>query len=121
LKKDILQHYKFPKIFIRRTKKAYNSIISPGILDLAIHSKPFSYQAMCIKTKRAGLPYHAEYCRQIFGTYLRDQGIEAEIVNILQGRISPDVFLRHYYRPNFKNKMDKVRACLGKLGREIEV
>jgi intergrase/recombinase len=119
LKGDMLQHYKYPKTFIRRTKKAYISIVTPDILKLANNNKSLSYQAMRIKTKRAGLPYHAEYCRQIFSTYLRDQGIEAEIVNILQGRIPPDVFLRHYYRPNFKKKIVKVKACLGKLYNEI--
>jgi hypothetical protein len=120
LKDGMLQHYKYPKTFIRRTKKAYISIVTPNILKLASNSKTFSYQAMCIKTKRAGLPYHAEYCRQIFGTYLRDYGIEAEIVNLLQGRIPPDVFLRHYYRPNFKKKIKKVRMCLSKLEKEIQ-
>ena len=120
LKNGVLQHYKYPKVFIRRTKKAYVSIVTDDILKLALNTKSFSYQAMCIKTKRVGLPYHAEYCRQIFGTYLRDYGIEAEIVNLLQGRIPPDVFLRHYYRPNFKSKIDKVKGILTKLSMEIE-
>jgi hypothetical protein len=88
-------------------------------LHQALNAKVFSYQAMCLKMKRAGLPYHAEYRRQIFGTYLRDHGIEAEIVNILQGRIPPDVFLRHYYRPNFKSKIVKVKVCLDKLSLSI--
>lgn len=116
---ESLKLIKYPKTFIRRTKKAYISIVTDQILDLAIHFKAFSYQAMGIKTKRAGLPYHAEYCRQVFGTYLRDNGIEAEIVNLLQGRIPPDVFLRHYYRPNFKKEIAKVGDRLNKLRIEI--
>jgi len=40
------------------------------------------------------------YCRKIFATYLRNRGIESEIIDLLQGRIPQSVFLRHYYRPN---------------------
>ena len=33
------------------------------------------------------------YCRKIFGIHLRYCGIESEMVNLLEGRISPEIFL----------------------------
>ena len=42
------------------------------------------------------------YGRKIFATYLRNKGIEPEIIDLLQGRIPQSVFLRHYYRPNIE-------------------
>jgi intergrase/recombinase len=40
------------------------------------------------------------YCRKIFATYLRNQGIEPETIDLLQGRIPKSVFDRHYFRPD---------------------
>jgi intergrase/recombinase len=44
---------------------------------------------------------HLLYCRKIFATYLRLEGVEQEIIDLLQGRIPRNVFVRHYFRPNF--------------------
>ena len=38
------------------------------------------------------------YCRMVFATYLRNKGIELEIIDLLQGRISNSVFVSHDYR-----------------------
>lgn len=53
-----------------------------------------------------------EYCRQIFATKLKQNGIEQKIIDLLQGRLPQNVFLRHYYRPNFKKEIEKVRTIL---------
>ena len=43
------------------------------------------------------------YCRKIFATHLRTNGIEQETIDFLQGRVPRSVFARHYFRPDFKN------------------
>ena len=40
------------------------------------------------------------HCRKVFATYLRNNGIGQEIIDLLQGRISNNVFVNHYYRPD---------------------
>ncbi len=122
VKNGFINHFQYPKIFIRRTKKAFISLANNDILALAdnIGKKEPSYQAIRMKIIRAGLPFHMEYCRQIYATYLRNCGINKEIIDLLQGRIPNDVFLRHYYRPDFKQECEKVRACLEKLHSEIQ-
>ena len=50
--------------------------------------------------KRKGLDMNMYYCRKVFATYLRNEGVESEIIDLLQGRISSSVFVRHHYRPD---------------------
>ena len=91
----ILEHFRFPN-FIRRTKKAYISIINNGISGI-----------------------HMLYCRKIFVTYLRLSGIEPEMVDLLQGRIPRNVFVRHYFRPNFAKENERVSIVLENLYEKI--
>ena len=53
------------------------------------------------------------YCRKIFATYLRNQGVEPEIIDLLQGRIAKSVFVRHYFRPDFN--YGKIKESLNSL------
>lgn len=99
----ILEHYKYPEYFIRRTKNAYISIITEPILNLAKEAKPIGYNALRLRLKRKGLEMHMAYCRKIFATYLRTSGIEQETIDLLQGRIAKTVFARHYFRPDFSS------------------
>jgi hypothetical protein len=98
-----LEHIKFPEIFIRRTKKAYISIATDSILDLAKQSSTCGYNALRLAVKKRGLEMNMAYCRKIFATYLRNKGIEPEIIDLLQGRIPKSVFVRHYFRPEFSH------------------
>jgi intergrase/recombinase len=115
LKKDlmILEHYKFPDIFIRRTKKAYISILTDSILELAKQASNCGYNALRLAVKRKKFDMNMAYCRKIFATYLRTQGIEQETIDLLQGRAPKSVFARHYYRPEFN--YDRIRILLNSL------
>jgi intergrase/recombinase len=61
------------------------------------------------------LPMRMNYCRKIFGTRLHYCGIESEMVNLLEGRISPEIFVRHYWSPNMEQDMDRVRKATDSL------
>jgi hypothetical protein len=52
-------------------------------------------------------------------THLRTQGIEQEIVDLLQGRLPGSVFVRHYCRPNFGEESNRVDTLLTRLYQEI--
>jgi integrase len=112
LKEDsmILEHYKYPQIFIRRTKKAYISIVTDSILDIVKEPPTCSYNALRLAVKKRGLDMNMSYCRKIFATHLRANGIEQEIIDLLQGRTPKSVFVRHYYRPDFN--YDRIRDSL---------
>ena len=113
--KGILEHYKFPNEFIRRTKKVFISVVDKSLIELAKGCPvDVSYNALKLMLKRKGLEMNMYYCRKVFATYLRNEGIESEIIDLLQGRISSSVFVRHYYRPD-SSKFDAIREKLVKL------
>jgi len=116
LRKDLmtLEHFKYPDIFLRRTKKAYVSVITESILELA---KTCGYNALRLAVKRKKLDMNMAFCRKIFATCLRNNGIEQEVINLLQGRTPKSVFARHYYRPDFD--YDKIRDVVNSLHDKI--
>ena len=117
--KGILEHYKFPNEFIRRTKKVFISVVDQPLIELAKNCPlNVSYNALKLMLKRKGLDMNMYYCRKVFATYLRNEGIESEIIDLLQGRISSSVFVRHYYRPD-SSKFVEIRTKLAKLHRLI--
>jgi intergrase/recombinase len=60
-----------------------------------------------------------KYCCKIYASYLRQSGIESEIVDLLQGRVPKTVFARHYFTPSLDYR-GKVLYALDKLQRDIE-
>jgi hypothetical protein len=100
--KSLLEHFKYPEAFIRRTKKCYISIVNDQIMDIAkrAYDKP-SYNALKLLLSRKGLGANMYYCRKVFATHLRNNNINQEIIELLQGRIGKSIFVKHYYRPDF--------------------
>jgi intergrase/recombinase len=111
-----LEHFRYNQ-FIRRTKKAYVSIVSEKILEIARNSGSHSYNAIRLTARRNNVEMRMSYCRKIFATYLRMNGIEPEIIDMLQGRIPKSIFARHYFRPD--SNYDAVRRILNSLIEDI--
>jgi intergrase/recombinase len=123
--KQTLEHFRFPELFIRRTKAAYISLVNEEILDIArnnITISPCNYMKvmyMVVRSKKLKMNMH--YCRKIYSSYLRQYaGIESEIIDLLQGRTPNTVFAKHYFRPNLQEYNKKVLDALTKLKQEIE-
>jgi len=90
----LLEHFRFPHFFIRKTKKEYISIVNESILIIAKNSATLnSYMSLVsgIKTDNPNYDIHTKYCRKIFATNLRNKGIEQEIIDLLKGRIHTKV------------------------------
>jgi intergrase/recombinase len=121
-KKDmVLEHFKYPEIFIRKTKKEYMSIVSPKIVKIAYESKVISYDGMKNAIRKYGVTMNMAYCRKIFATYLRINGIEQEIIDLLQGRVPKSIFVRHYYRPEIIGiQNNRINTILAKLYKILE-
>ena len=109
----ILEHYKYPSIFIRRTKKAYISVVNKTILSLAKQAGDHSYNALRLLIKLKGLDMNMAFCRKIFATHLRNNTIEQENIDLLQGRLPRSVFARHYFRPDFN--YDRIKDLVNSL------
>ncbi len=114
--KKILEHFRYPSIFLRRTKKAFISLVNEDILNY-IEKSPtddLNYDKISLTFERNNQKFYMSYCRKIYATFLRNEGVESELIDLLQGRISNSIFVRHYYRPDI-SKFDEIREKLTKL------
>jgi hypothetical protein len=117
---QILQHYLYPKIFIRRTKAIYISIVNDEIIGIAQKiGNTTTQRGLQVASTRRHLRMKIKYCRKIQASYLRQSGIEPEVINMLQGRVGKDIFLRHYLTPAADFK-DRVLDAVSELQKEIK-
>lgn len=117
---NMLEHYKYAPIFLRRTKNAYISLSTEEILNIGSRQAgKHSYISIRMACEERGVPMKMKYCRSIFATYLRTKGVEQELIDLLQGRVPKSVFARHYFRPDFKKTCKRVRKLILKLHEEI--
>jgi hypothetical protein len=125
--KHTLEHFRFPQLFIRRTKAAYISLVTPEFLDIARNTvTPCKYNKIMhavVRSKRLAVygEMNMHYCRKIFASHLRQSaGIESEIIDLLQGRTPNTVFAKHYFRPNLQQYTKKILDALHDLKLELE-
>jgi len=119
--RQALEHYRFPSIFLRQTKKAYVSFVTPEMLELVGNGSIYrgiTYNDIRIACWSAGIKCNMRFGRKLFASWLRQEGIQPEIVDMLQGRVSPSVLTRHYLVPQSTFKDDVLQA-LEKLQRQL--
>jgi hypothetical protein len=100
----ILENFRYPALFLRKTKKSYLTAFDDTILKIAKNAKMFkSWNAIRHQLERRGIwSVHTKYCRTIFATYLRKCGLEQEVIDIYQGRVSASIFQKNYLKTNIK-------------------
>jgi hypothetical protein len=92
---SVLEHFKY-KIFLRKTKNAYISFISPQLIKEISTSQPVSYNAVHCRFSRRKIKLRLKELRSYHNSYLRKNGVISELVDILSGRVPKSVFCRHY-------------------------
>jgi intergrase/recombinase len=113
----MLEYFKYPEQFLRKTKHAFVSIVDDSIIELAQNTSQRSYNSTRMLLRKQGIEMYMAYCRKIFATYLRNNGIQPEMIDLLQGRVPKSVFMRHYYRPS--DNYDGLRMILNSLKDEL--
>jgi hypothetical protein len=111
----VLEHFRFPDIFARRTKTAYVSVYLPILREYAERSRFKTYDSLRCFLHRKDLGLNINYCRKIFATYLRKHNVDPEIIDLLQGRIPKSVFAKHYYRPEISVEFRRVKEILSRM------
>jgi hypothetical protein len=118
-KNQVLRHYIRPETFIRRSKAVFISLADDQIIGIAQQvGKAPTYNALKMVCRRRKLSMRLKYCRKIYASWLRQSGIESEIVDMLQGRVPKTVFARHYFTPSLDYRV-KVLEALHRLRKEI--
>ena len=120
-KTETLQHFHFPDIFLRTTKKAYISYLSRDdyVRIASLGSKSPSWNAIRLACRRRSIGMDMRLCRKIFASHLSACGIQSEVIDMVQGRVSKSVFARNYLTPNNSLRL-KVLDSVDKLQREID-
>jgi hypothetical protein len=117
--RQALEYFRFPDIFLRETKKLYVSFVRDDILDIVkgIQKAP-SRNAIGKACQRRGIKTEMHLTRKLFASWLRKEGVQAEVVELLSGRVPPNILTRHYMVPTPSFKGD-VLAAIEKLKEKI--
>jgi intergrase/recombinase len=96
--KQILEHFKFKEIFLRRTKKAFVSFVSEGLIDKIARQKRLTVNLLRLRVKRQGYRMRFGDVRELHATVSTRHLSQPEI-DFLHGRVSTNVFMRNYFNP----------------------
>ncbi|MEM3786688.1 MAG: integrase [Nitrososphaeria archaeon] len=116
---NCLMHFKYPKDFIRKTKNCFISFLPKSLIMEIANSKPVSYEAIRKKLRRNNMKIRINELRDLYGTYLLQHGILEVEINLLQGRIPPSIFVKHYWSPKLSEFKDRVFKALIELEQTI--
>jgi hypothetical protein len=116
---QMLQHYRFPALFIRRTKAVYISVVDDSIVAVAQNiRKMHTLEGLKMAIRHSSQFMRLKYCRKIYASWLHKSGISSDLIDMLQGRIGKNIFLKHYLVPESFYKA-KVLDAVEKLQKEL--
>jgi intergrase/recombinase len=107
-----LQHFKFPKLFIRGTKNAYITFMTEDLLNEIAHSQPLTYTQIRKRLERVHIKMRCNELRDLFGTTLVNNGVLEMEQNLVCGRIPVSIFIRHYWSPRLKELGNRIFKAL---------
>ena len=110
-----LEHYKYPKLFLRRTKKSYISFVPQSLVERICQSLPVNYNRLQCYLKRAGVPLQLKQLRSYHNSTLYKAGVQGELIDILAGRVPKSVFVRHYLNVNLQQLSGQILAIESEL------
>jgi intergrase/recombinase len=110
-----LEHFRYPKLFLRNSKNCYVSCVPKSLLDEISNSAKVSYVAIDKRLNRNNLPMKIKQLRSYYATQMRKAGLLSEQIDLMEGRIGKSIFLMHYFKENPKLLSDKIIELLPDL------
>ncbi|RJS93667.1 hypothetical protein CW705_01445 [Candidatus Bathyarchaeota archaeon] len=95
---EVLEHFRFKDLFIRRSKKAFISFAAEDFIEKITRSKPLSAYVLPNRIKRRGLRQRFSDIREFHASVLTRYLRQPEI-DFIHGRVSTSVFMRNYFNP----------------------
>jgi intergrase/recombinase len=117
---SMLEHYKY-KQFLRNTKNAFITVISKNLVMQIANSKPVSYHAIHCFLLRRKINLRIKELRSYYASFMVRHGIISEEVDLLQGRVSKSVFVRHYLKENPAELRDRTLEALKQLEQTLDL
>jgi intergrase/recombinase len=96
--RDVLEHFRYKELFIRRSKKVFISFVPDNLIRKVATSHRLTLDTIRNRVKRAGLRSRWSDVREFYASFATKYLKEPEI-DFLQGRVSASVFMRHYFNP----------------------
>ena len=116
----MLEHYKYPKLFLRRNKNVYCSVIPRNLILKISNSQPVSYPIIRKRLKKHGLNTRIKQLRSFWASYMvKNRILISEECDIMQGRIPRTVFARNYLKESFRELSDRILKGLIDLENQI--
>ena len=97
-----LEHFRFRDLFLRKTKNAFISFVPKSLIEEIVNRSPVTYESIRKRLQRKHIPIRLMELRNHFATFMVRHGLIREEVDVLQGRIPANVFIRHYWTPSFQ-------------------
>jgi hypothetical protein len=97
--KQVLQHFKFRSIFIRRSKKVYISFVPKDVIQQILASKPIISRTFYKNFERINLKIRFCDIREYWSTQMSKFLSRIEI-DFLQGRCGT-VYMENYFNPSY--------------------
>jgi intergrase/recombinase len=107
-----LEHFKYPELFLRRSKNAYVTAVPRELLDNISTSSKISYNAVDKRLDRAGMPMRIKRLRSYYATKMREMGLLQEQIDLVQGRVGKSIFLQHYFKQDAKSLSNQILQLL---------
>jgi intergrase/recombinase len=111
----MLEHFKYKHLFLRGTKNTYITFIPKSVVIEIAESREITYPQIRKRLRKNGLSCRINELRDYFATFMVRHGLIREEVDLLQGRIPPSIFIRHYWSPSFKELRDRTLEALKQL------
>ena len=115
----MLEHFRYPKLFLRNVKNCYISFVPDEMLGLLQTVRPqITYTALKRALQRRKQQVRLKDMRHLYATKLREH-LPREVIDLLQGRVGQSIFIRHYYKPYLKKIQRKVFRAISPLTNEL--
>jgi intergrase/recombinase len=115
---SMLEHYKHRQ-FLRNTKNVYITIIPKDFVMQIASSRPVSYNAIHCYLYKKHIKLRLKELRSFYASFMVRHNIISEEVDLLQGRVSKSIFVRHYLKENPVELRDRIFKALTELEQSI--
>jgi len=97
--KNVLEHFRFKEIFIRKSKKAFVSFVPAQLVHGIAKKGPWtSTDSIQKMVQKRGLQLRFADIREAHGTFM-NKFLKKEEIDFLHGRVTSSVFMQHYFNP----------------------
>jgi len=114
-----IEHFRYPDLFFRQTKNVFISMIPKDMIIQIVQCQPVTYEMIRKRLYRRGLNVRIGDLRDYYATFMVRHGLIREEVDLLQGRISKSIFVRHYWSPAISELRERVFKALKELKQRV--